>query len=88
MLMDIKVIHYQIRVKGHFDRQLMEWFAPLTVANEPQGQALLTGPIRDQAELYGVLLKLYNLNFTLLAVLPAPIPPLAVRNVQSGENER
>ena len=60
---------YQIRVQGHLGDTLCEWFAPLHVNNEPSGEATLTGPLRDQAELYGVLLKLYNLNFTLLAVL-------------------
>lgn len=53
----------------------------LTVTNEAQGEALLTGPIRDQAELYGVLLKLYNLNFTLLALLPGPMIPPADNRV-------
>lgn len=67
--------YYQIRVKGHFDPLLSEWFAPLTITNAPHGEALLTGPIRDQAELYGLLLKLYNLNFTLLAVQQGPIAP-------------
>jgi len=60
---------YQIRVQGHLGETLSEWFAPLQINNEPSGEATLTGPMRDQAELYGVLLKLYNLNFTLLAVL-------------------
>jgi hypothetical protein len=32
----------------------------------------LIGPLRDQAELYGVLLKLYNLNFTLIALQRVP----------------
>lgn len=50
------------------DSVLAEWFAPLTVVNEANGEALLYGPIRDQAELFGLLLKLYNLNFSLLAV--------------------
>lgn len=59
---------YQIRVQGHLSDRLSEWFAPLQIANEPAGEATLTGPLRDQAELYGVLLKLYNLNFTLIAV--------------------
>jgi hypothetical protein len=68
MGMNSQSTDYQIRVKGHFDRTLAEWFAPLTVVNEPNGEALLSGPIRDQAELYGLLLKLYNLNFNLLAV--------------------
>lgn len=60
--------HYQIRVKGHFDQTLAEWFAPLILVNELNGEATLTGPIRDQAELYGILLKLNNLNFILIAV--------------------
>lgn len=59
---------YQIRVQGHLGDTLREWFAPLQVSNEPLGEATLTGALRDQAELYGVLLKLYNLNFTLIAV--------------------
>ena len=59
---------YQIRVQDHLGDRLSEWFAPLQIVNEPSGEATLTGPMRDQAELYGVLLKLYNLNFTLIAV--------------------
>lgn len=61
---------YQIRVQGHLDQTLADWFAPLTVHNEPNGEATLTGTVRDQAELYGILLKLYNLNFTLISVQP------------------
>ncbi len=39
---------YQIRVKGHLDHTLIGWFAPLQVVNEPNGDATLTGPIRDR----------------------------------------
>lgn len=66
--MNTEPLLYQIRVQGHLGDTLREWFAPLQVINEPTGEATLTGPMRDQAELYGVLLKLYNLNFTLIAV--------------------
>jgi hypothetical protein len=59
---------YQFRIRGHVDSTLADWFAPLSFANEPNGEATLTGPVRDQAELYGILMKLYNLNFTLIAV--------------------
>lgn len=62
--------NYQIRFVGHFDQALVEWFAPLSVRNEGNGEATLTGLVRDQAELYGILLKLNNLNFTLIAVQP------------------
>lgn len=59
---------YEIRVKGHLDRNWAEWFAPLIIQNQPNGEAVLTGPVRDQAELFGLLLKVANLNLTLLAV--------------------
>lgn len=68
-------ISYQIRVEGHLDHTLVEWFAPLTVHNEPNGEATLTGSLRDQAELFGILLKLYNLNFNLIAVQALPASP-------------
>lgn len=74
--MNSQPVTYQIRVKGHFDRSLAEWFAPLTITNEANGEAILTGPIGEQAALFGMLLKLYNLNFTLLAVQPAPAIPM------------
>lgn len=77
MDMDTALSIYHIRVRGHLDAGLCAWFAPLTVTNERTGDALLSGPVRDQAELYGVLLKLYNLNFTLLAVQCVPTAPPA-----------
>ena len=66
--MNTQPFTYRIRVQGHYGAMLRDWFAPLQVINEPSGGATLTGFLRDQAELYGVLLKLYNLNFTLIAV--------------------
>lgn len=59
---------YEIRVKGHLDSNWVEWFAPLIIQNQPAGEATLTGSVRDQAELFGLLLKVANLNLTLLAV--------------------
>lgn len=70
--MNTNLIAYQIRVQGHLDSTLADWLAPLVVINEPNGEALLWGQLRDQAELVGLLLKLHNLNFTLLAVQRVP----------------
>ena len=63
---------YQIRVRDHVDATLTEWLAPLCIANHPNGEATLTGLVRDQAELYGLLLKLAHLNFILIAVQRMP----------------
>ena len=59
---------YQIRIKDHLDETWIQWFSPLVVVNEPNGEATLTGIIRDQAELNGLLARVFDLNLTLLAV--------------------
>ena len=59
---------YQLCVKGHLDETWINWFAPLIVVNEANGEATLTGEVRDQAELHGLLERVFDLNLTLLAV--------------------
>lgn len=59
---------YQIRIGGHLDDAWISWFSPLTVANGANGEATLTGEVRDQAELAGVLNRVFDLNLTLLSV--------------------
>lgn len=59
---------YQIRIDGHLDETWINWFFPLAVANEAHGEATLTGAVRDQAELHGLLDRVFDLNLTLLAV--------------------
>jgi hypothetical protein len=61
-------IVYHIRVKGHLDLYWAEWFDGLTITHEANGQTLLSGPVVDQAALYGLLLKMHNLNLTLLSL--------------------
>ncbi len=59
---------YQIRIKGHLDESWIDWFSTLVLVNEADGEAILTGAVRDQAELHGFLDKVFDLNLTLLAV--------------------
>ena len=59
---------YQIQIKGHLDAAWTNWFLPLVVVNEENGQATLTGAVRDQAELHGLLDKIFDLNLTLVSV--------------------
>jgi hypothetical protein len=60
--------YYQIRLKGHLDRHWSAWFDGLTVTNEANGEAVLRGPLADQAALHGVLIKIRDLGLPLLAV--------------------
>ena len=59
---------YQIRIKEQLADTWADWFNPLVIQHEANGEATLTGPVRDQAELLGLLLKVGNLNLTLIAV--------------------
>ncbi len=59
---------YQIRIKGHLGQQWTDWFGGLTIMLEENGHTLLTGPLVDQAALYGLLKKVRDLGMPLLAV--------------------
>jgi hypothetical protein len=59
---------YQIRVRGHLSRHGAAWFDGLTVTNEEHGEAVLEGPLADQAALYGVLIKVRDLGLPLLSI--------------------
>jgi hypothetical protein len=61
---------YQIRIKGHLGCQWTDWFGGLTITLEDNGETLLTGPVIDQAALYGLLKKVRNLGMPLLSVSP------------------
>ncbi len=59
---------YHIRVKGQLDLHWSDWFDGLTLSHTATGETILAGPVVDQAALYGLLLKIRDLNLPLLAV--------------------
>jgi hypothetical protein len=59
---------YQIRVKGQLGPQWTDWFGGLAIAVEEDGDTLLTGPLVDQAALYGLLKKVRDLGMPLVSV--------------------
>lgn len=59
---------YQIKVEGHLGCQWEEWFDGLTITWEDNGYTLLTGPVADQAALYGLLKKARDLGMALHSV--------------------
>lgn len=59
---------YQIRVKGHLDDQWRDWFDGMTIAQEDNGDTLLTGKVVDQAALHGLLKKVRDLGMPLISV--------------------
>ena len=59
---------YQIRIKGHLDDQWADWFSGLTITLEENGDTLLTGPVVDQAALFGLLKKMRDLGLPLVSI--------------------
>lgn len=59
---------YEIKVEGHLGGQWTDWFGGLTITLENNGDTLLTGPVMDQAALYGLLKKVRDLGMALVSV--------------------
>ncbi len=59
---------YKLRLDGHLDDHWSQWFGDLTLARESDGTTSLIGPVSDQAELHGLLMKVRDLGVTLISV--------------------
>ena len=61
---------YEICIKGHLDPRWSHWFEGLAIALKDNGETLLSGPVVDQAALYGLLIKVRDLGLPLVSVMP------------------
>ncbi len=59
---------YEIRIEGQLTDRWSEWFEGLAIHGDPNGETTLSGPVIDQAALFGVLTKIHALNLTLISV--------------------
>ena len=59
--------HYRIRLKGRLDQTWSDWFEQMDISSTDT-EKILTGPVSDQAELHGLLIRIRDLNLTLLSV--------------------
>jgi len=59
---------YEIRVQGRLDARWSSWFANMKIIPQPNGECLVTGPIADQAALYGVVSRMRDLGLVLISV--------------------
>jgi hypothetical protein len=58
----------EIVVKGQLDTDWSGWFEGLTITHNDKGETILSGPIRDQAALYGILVKMRDMVLFLISV--------------------
>ncbi len=64
---------YKIKIKGHLDADWLDWFEGMTlryVVDKETGLELteLRGACADQPALHGILIKIRDLNLTLISV--------------------
>jgi hypothetical protein len=58
-----------IIVQGHLDAKWKDWFDDLAISYEGTN-TILSGNIKDEAHLHGVLNKIRDLNLKLISVNP------------------
>lgn len=64
---------YEIRLQGHLPAQRWDtWFENMVLSLTDEGETILTGPVTDQAALYGLLRKVRDLGLPLLSVSIKP----------------
>ena len=59
---------YEIHVKEHIDLSWDVWFDGFMITHQADGTTTLTGVIRDQPALYGLLMRINQLGLSLLRV--------------------
>ena len=58
----------EIRVEGHLDQTWAEWLDGFKLVHTEQAETILTGKVKDQAALYGLIAKLRDLGAKLISV--------------------
>lgn len=58
----------EIRTQGHIDESWKAWLEGFTFTYTEQNETVLTGTVKDQAALYGLMGKLRDLGVRLIAV--------------------
>jgi hypothetical protein len=66
---------HEIRIQGHLDGHWTDWLEGLTFTQESDGTTMLTGLLKDQAALHGVLNKIRDLALPIVSVRRVNQPP-------------
>ena len=59
---------YRIKVKGQLGKEWSDWFEGMNISTEG-GTTVLTGPIKDEAALHGILNRIRDLGIPLVSVI-------------------
>ncbi len=81
----ISLEQYAICVKGHLDSRWSDWFEGFAIVLKDNGETQLSGPIVDQAALFGLLMKVRDLGLALVSVIPIQPERTEILDRQTGE---
>ncbi len=73
---------YEIRLKGHLAARWAERFEGLSFTHARDGTTVISGPVIDQAALYGLLRQVRDLALPLLSVIQVEPTQADVPDVQ------
>jgi hypothetical protein len=59
---------YRVRVEGILDPCWSEWFDGMLITPLANDETLLSGPVRDQAALHGLLVKIRDVGMVLVSI--------------------
>jgi hypothetical protein len=85
---------YEICVKGHLDPRWSNWFegfamaqrhSDRSIALKDNGETQLSGPVVDQAALYGLLIKVRDLGLPLVSIMPTQPEQIEHLDIHKGE---
>ena len=60
----------EIKVEGQLDKKRMNWFEGMSISYAGDN-TILTGDIKDEAHLHGILNQIIDLNLKLISINPA-----------------
>ncbi|MDA0268365.1 MAG: hypothetical protein O3A14_15765 [Cyanobacteria bacterium] len=72
-------------IKGHLDQRWSNWFEGFAIVLKDNGETRLSGPVVDQAALFGLLMKVRDLGLPLVSVNPTQPKPTELSDMQTGE---
>ena len=76
----------EVRIKGNIDAGWSDWLGGLVVRHTAGGETVLTGTVRDQSALLGVLNRLPDLGIQLISVKSQKLDDaVKVNKVNVGE---
>ena len=70
------MLQVEIRVNGIVDRNWSGWVGDLDILHTSEGNTVLSGPVRDQAQLEGLLSQLFGLGLEIASFSSANKPPV------------